>query len=282
MTTAIRQAPHHRTLTCYTDYRCRLPECVERYREWDRARYRAKANGEPAKYIAAEPVRRHLTKLYATGITIHAVAATTGLTYLAVRSFTHHEYGNRRPRRRRCTPETAAKILAVNEGNINTGRIDATGTVRRLQALVAAGWPLERIGPHAGLSAENLHALTKRNQVLAGTARQVAEAYELLLHRRPANHGIDKRNISRARRRAAANRWPDPAYWATRMDVIDDPDFEPLYGVTRREQIAQDANWVMRTAGLDRQAAAARLGIHKSYLDHAFRDHPEYAVEVAA
>jgi hypothetical protein len=38
----------------------------------------------------------------------------------------------------------------------------------------------------------------------------------------------------------------------------------------------------MRTTGLDRHAAAARLGVDKSYVDHAFRDHPEYAIEVAA
>ncbi|MDT0608792.1 hypothetical protein [Streptomyces lancefieldiae] len=282
MTAADRQPPHHKTITCYTDYKCRLPECVQRYREWGRARYRAKANGEPGRYTDAEPVRQHLLKLYAADIGIHAIAASTGLTYLAVRSFTHHEYGNRRPRRRRCTPATAAKILAVTEANIVTGRIDATGTVRRLQALVAIGWPLEQIGPHAGLSPENLHQLTKRERVLSSTARRVAEAYELLRHKKPTRNGVDKRSATRARNRAAANRWPTPAYWADRMDVIDDPDFEPLYGVTKREIVAQDANELIRFSGLDRATAAERLGVSKAYIDHAFRDHPQYAVEVAA
>lgn len=283
MTTAAnRQPPHHNTITCYTDYRCRLPECVERYREWDRARYRANANGEPGRYIDAEPVRQHLLKLYDADITIHAVAQATGLTYLAVRSFTHHEYGNRRGRRQRCTPATAAKILAVTPDNITSGLIDSNGTVRRLQALVAKGFPLERIAPHAGLSVNNMSALLQRKSVLASTARRVAEAYELLRNQRPARHGVDKRNITRAKKRAAANRWPDTAYWAERMDVIDDPDFQPLYGVTKREIVAQDANWIMRTTGLDKTATAERLGVHKSYLDHAFRDHPEYAIEVAA
>lgn len=280
--TTDRQPPHHNTITCYTDYRCRLPECVERYREWDRARYRAKANGEPGKFIDAAPVRQHLHELYAADVTIHAIARTTGLTYLAIRSFTHHEYGNRRPRRRRCTPETAAKILAVTPANLAPGRINATGTVRRLQALVAMGWPMERVALQAGLSADNIVQLTRRKQVLGGTARRIAEAYELMRHRKPAKHGVDKRNISRARRRAAANRWPDPTYWATRMDVIDDPHFQPLYGVTRREIVAQDAGEVMRFAGLDRQAAADRLGVSRAYIDHAFREYPQYAIGVAA
>jgi hypothetical protein len=280
--TSDRQPPHHNTITCYTDYRCRLPQCVERYREWDRARYRAKANGEPSRYIDAEPVRQHLLKLYAADLSINAIAASTGLTYLAVRGFTHHEYGNRRARRQRCTRETAAKILAITPDNITSGRIDSTGTIRRVQALVAKGFPLERIAPHAGLSVNNMSALLQRETVLASTARKVAEAYELLQNQAPARHGVDKRNVSRARKRAAANRWPDTKYWATRMDVIDDPHFEPLYGVTRREIVAQDANELMRISGLDRATAADRLGVSKAYIDHAFRDHPQYAIEVAA
>jgi hypothetical protein len=66
------------------------------------------------------------------------------------------------------------------------------------------------------------------------------------------------------------------------MDVIDDPDFEPLYGISRREIVAHDAGEVMRWCGLDRAAAAERLGVSKAYIDHAFADHPEYAFEVVS
>jgi transposase len=30
----------------------------------------------------------------------------------------------------------------------------------------------------------------------------------------------------------------------------------------------------MQHGGLDREAAAERLGVHKSYIDHALREHP--------
>jgi hypothetical protein len=280
--TTDRQPPNHNTLTCYTDYRCRLPECVDRYRKWDRARYRAKASGEPGRYVDAEPVRQHLLKLYAAGISIHAVAAATGLSYLAVRSFTHHEYGNRRSRRQRCTTATQAKILALTPDNITTGRIDATGTIRRVQALVAIGFPLERIAPHTALSVTNMSALLQRKTVLASTASSVAAAYELLRNRKPARHGVDKRNISRATKRAAANRWPTPTYWDKHPGDIDDPDFEPLYGVTRLEIVAQDADWLMRTSGLNREQAARRLGVHKTYVDQAMKAHPQTGQELAA
>jgi hypothetical protein len=31
----------------------------------------------------------------------------------------------------------------------------------------------------------------------------------------------------------------------------------------------------MQQGGLDREAAAERLGVHKSYVDHALREHPD-------
>lgn len=275
------EAPHHNKLTCYTDYNCRLPECVERYRAWDRNRCRAHTDGTWQSLIDAEPVRQHLLKLYAANITIHRVATATGLTYLAVRSFTHHEYGNRRPRRRRCTPATAAKILAVTPSNITSGRIDATGTLRRIRALVAIGWPLERIGPHASLSAENMSALAHRKYVLASTARNVAAAYELLRDQKPAKHGVDKRNITRARKRAAANRWAPPSYWDQYPDCIDDPHFTPEYKVTRGEILATEARWLIDTAGLNHDATADRLGISKEHLYQTLKRHPQSYGEAA-
>ncbi|MEU7032683.1 hypothetical protein ABZ958_03230 [Streptomyces sp. NPDC046237] len=47
----------------------------------------------------------------------------------------------------------------------------------------------------------------------------------------------------------------------------------------RRAAIAEDANELMRTSGLDRATAAIRLGVSKAYIDHAFRDHPQYALD---
>lgn len=280
MTTTTRQPPNHDTLTCYSDYGCRLPDCVDRYRAYERARYKAQAEGTWQPFVDAEPVRAHLQQLYAKGVTIHQVAMASGLTYSSVRSFTHHAYDYKRPRRQRVTRETADKLLAITPDNLSTGRIDCTGTRRRIHALVAIGWPLERIAPHAGLSPDNMTSLTRRDTVLASTARAVAAAYEQLRHQQPAKHGIDRRNITRAKNRAAANRWAPPSYWADRMDVIDDPHFEPMYGITRGQQLAQDARWLMREGTIAPEQAAARLGITVAYLHQALRRYPE--LEAAA
>ena len=98
----------------------------------------------------------------------------------------------------------------------------------------------------------------------------------------PEGNGVAVGHAEQARQRAQANRWPDAAYWDGHADDLEDPHFTPMYRVTRRQIVAEDANWVMRTAGLNKAAAAERLGVDKSYIEHAFRDHPEYAVEVAA
>ncbi|OUD03352.1 hypothetical protein [Streptomyces swartbergensis] len=284
MTRRTGEAPHHNNLTCYTDYGCRLPDCVERRRQWQRDLRRRRREGQPA-LIDAQPVRQHLTALQAAGISVNAVARTAGLDEWTLRNFLPSPSG-KRPRKHRVTPETARKILAVTAEQAAVGYTDGTGTRRRIQALVANGWPMRRLAEHIGLNPSYVGDLVRRTEsehpIRSATAAKVAEAYEHLRDERPSRHGIEARQIRRMRKLAAERKWPTVTYWADRMDVIDDPDFQPLYGVTKREIVAQDAHWVMTTIGLDRASAAERLGVSKAYIDHAFRDHPQYAVEAAA
>ena len=281
MTTAVREAPHHNTLTCYTRYGCRLPECVERKNAWCRERDRRRREGTWQPRIDATPVREHIRRLVDENVTLDAIAASVGVQRDTIVDFTH----KRRPGRglRHSTnPEFAAKILALTPEKITSGRIDATGAHRRIHALVAAGWPLIHIGVQLGMHEQRPEQILRVQRVYAATRQQVADGYERIRTLRPERHGVPKHKARQARQRAAANRWPTPGYWVTRMDDIDDPHFEPMYGLTRRMIVAQDAGELMRYSGLDKTAAAERLGISVAYIDHAFRDHPEYAVEVAA
>ncbi|MFJ2697477.1 hypothetical protein ACIO5Z_14785 [Streptomyces rochei] len=284
MTRTAREAPHHRNLTCYTDYGCRRPECVERRRQWQRDLRRRHREGQPA-LVAAEPVRRHLLALQAEGISTNAVARTAGIDEWTLRNFLPSPTG-KRPRKHRATPETVRKILAVTAEQAAVGYRDGTGTRRRIQALVAAGWPMRRLAEHLGLNPSYVGDLVRRTEgkhlIFSATADKVAEAYERLRNERPNRHGIDARQVRRMKKLAADRKWPNTDYWTDRMDVIDDPDFQPLYGVTKREIVAQDAHWLIVQGRLDRASAAARLGVSKAYIDHAFRDHPQYAVDVAA
>lgn len=284
MTTAVREAPHHNKLTCVKHYGCRRPECVERFRAYQRERYHSRTAGTWEPFVDAEPVRQHILKLQAADFTPVRISELTGLPFQTVVGFirTHGYNGQRRGRKRRCTPEVAAKIFAITPDTAKPGHVDATGSVRRLQALVAAGWPMEHLGPRISSSCKTVRALIRQDRCYGRTAEAVIRVFDELKDQDPEKHGVDRRSATRSRSYAKSRKWATVAYWADRMDVIDDPHFEPLYRVTRREIVAQDANWVMRTAGLNKAATAARLGVDKSYLDHAFRDHPEYAVEMAA
>ncbi|MFF8590025.1 hypothetical protein ACF061_01055 [Streptomyces sp. NPDC015220] len=282
MTRRTGEPPNHNTLTCYTDYKCRLPECVARYNDRNMARIRAQKDGTWNGLVDADPIRQHLLALAVENIGPGAVAYTTGLPIQTIIDFTRPRRDKRRGKRHRTTPEIAAKILAVTVDNHTRGRRPAAGTHRRIQALAAAGWPLIHIAAHAKLSRPTPSDLLRRETVFAGTANAIATAYDYLRNKKPERHGVDKVQADRTRNWAKRQNWAPVSYWNDRLDVIDDPHFESMYGITRRELIAQDANWVMRTTGIDRQAAAERLGVSKSYVEHAFRDHPEYAVDVAA
>jgi hypothetical protein len=184
---------------------------------------------------------------------------------------------------------TASRILGIpvpaSVGPSRNGaQVPILGTRRRLQTLNAEGWPCKeldrRLDTGTGYTAYLLRVDSET--VRLSTADNVRFTYRELVALLPEEQGVTAGNAKQTRARAAAKGWSRAAYWD--YEDFDDPGFTPATekATTRRQDIAENANWVMRTTGLDRQATAERLGIHKSYLDHAFRDHPEYAVEVAA
>jgi AraC-like DNA-binding protein len=268
-----RQPPHHRNLTCYTNYGCRLPECADRYRQWNRNRLNAIKAGNWQPHVDAEPVRRHLRALGQHGISIRQAATLAGISPRSLHPLFY------RPIRHTVRPDIAEAVLAIHPEQVTPTRIDATGTARRIQALVADGWPMKHLAEHLGVYHSYVHALVRRSEegkpIRATTAAKVADAYNKLAGQRPIRHGINRRLVKQARSLAASRRWPPTSYWADRMDVIDDPHFQPEHGLTKREVIAREAHWLMQQGGLDREAAAERLGVHKSYIDHALREHPD-------
>jgi transcriptional regulator with XRE-family HTH domain len=280
VSTAVRQPPHHDTLTCYANYRCRLPDCVERKNAWARNRDRALRAGTWQPLEDATPVRAHLRTLLNSGLTQQRIAALAGVPHQSISDLIHGR-STRRGLRHRTSPEFAAKILAVDPA-ASPARVDATGSHRRIRALVAAGWPLLHIGRQLSLNPQRPEQILRQDHVHATTRDIVLDGYPRLARQRPERRGVPKDKARWSRERARANRWPDPAYWDGLMDVIDDPDFEPLYGVTRLELVAQDAGWLMRTSGLTREQAANRLGVHKSYVDQAMKAHPQTGQELAA
>jgi hypothetical protein len=266
-----REAPHHDKLTCYTDYGCRLPACVERKRQWQREARNKQKHGQWQPFVDAAPVRQHLLDLQAQGVPVNRVALVSGVDKETVRAFVPGSDTKRRPAKHRVRAEYAARILAVTAEQARAAVMDSTGTRRRIQALVALGWPIRELSHAFGLSAPYAHDLLKQADtnrgVWASTAEKVADGYNQLRNTRPSRYGVNASRARRARNLASSNRWPKPQYWDQHPDAIDDPHFTPEYGFTRAELLAEEARWLIETGGLSRTQAAERLRKDRSYID---------------
>jgi transcriptional regulator with XRE-family HTH domain len=265
VTAVDRQPPSHNNSTCVKWHNCHRPECRDRYN----TRRRAIRAGtlQPRTLIDATPIRQHILDLQEAGLTPTRIARLAGMSHTNITDFLHASPSQGRGRKQQTTPEIAAKILAVQP-------LTTAGTFRRIQALVAIGWPVRQIAARANVSARwivNLHPDTVVNLV---TARKIAAAYEELQNLNPEKHGVWPGHASRAKKRAKANRWPPPKYWAERMDVMDDPHFEPMYGRTRGELLAADARELFRY-GIRIEQVAERLGVTRNHIQQELLRHPD-------
>lgn len=126
-------------------------------------------------------------------------------------------------------------------------RVDATGTRRRIQALCAAGWPMDEIGARIGVAGRDaVFLLTRRRWAYRSTAARVAAVYEQLAD----TPGPSKRSSTLARSRG----WLPPLWWDD--DTIDDPTFLPPVVETPRDDVDVDPVVVDRlVAGADLHGA---------------------------
>lgn len=244
-----KRAQHvHGTRTAYVVDKCRCPECREAAVSSERHRRRQVAYGRyDAGRVDAEPVRAHVHYLMENGVSYKQVAKLSGVSLSAVGALL---YG--RPERGhgpypRVQKATADKILAVRPSLavMADGRfIDSTGTRRRIQALVAIGWSLSRIGQRIGIAPSNMSTFMQASQCTAGKARAVQAMYNELWNQ--PQTGTDHRSkisASRAKKHAQTNGWVPPLAWDD--ETIDDPNAVPasseqtllVHGEVRVEEI---------------------------------------------
>jgi transcriptional regulator with XRE-family HTH domain len=258
---------------------CRCEACRKANRSSENERNRQIAYGRWQPYTDAEPVREHLRVLAAAGMGWKRAAALSGVSTGAVSKLLYGGPGDRPPTRR-VRPATAAAILAVRPA-LDTlaggAETDATGTLRRVRALVARGWSQARIARQLGVGPANLgDMLYRRQAVTAATARAVRDLYARLEQQAPPE-GTHREKIaaSRARNYAAERGWPPPLAW----DAIDDPRALPADGWRRDARLsAADLAAEARDLeglGLDRDEIAKRLGVTRNRVGRALRPDAE-------
>lgn len=106
-------------------------------------------------------------------------------------------------------------------------QIRSTGTQRRLQALVAAGYSQKWLAEHTGRALEHLNNFMVKNrvEVSAEHAAVVEQIYRKYIDMDPAEAGVSQRGMIYARIVAKKRSYPPGVCWDD--DTIDDPEAVP-------------------------------------------------------
>ncbi|MEU7891732.1 hypothetical protein AB0B45_02580 [Nonomuraea sp. NPDC049152] len=104
-------------------------------------------------------------------------------------------------------------------------RINAVGSIRRLQALAAAGWPLTEIGARANADISRLSVIRSGEPptVFVSMAQRIRCTFDELDTLNPLDY-LPSRSVGYARSHATAQGWLPSKAWA---DAIDEPDVKP-------------------------------------------------------
>ncbi|MFP3986936.1 hypothetical protein U9R90_05415 [Streptomyces sp. E11-3] len=218
----------HGTYVKYKLDACRCYPCCFADSQYRANRRRAIAYGTWQPYVDAEPVRQHVRTLMDFGIGWKRVAALADVpTGVLTKLLYGHPQRGMAPSKQ-VRPKNAIALLAIQPTLDNLGSavsVDATGTRRRLQALVAGGWPQAQLAARLAMQPGNFGSIIKRPQVIVRTVRLVHGLYDELWRVDPREHGVDNQAYSRARNHASDRGWAPVGAWDD--DRLDDPDAFP-------------------------------------------------------
>ncbi|MGC9540207.1 hypothetical protein [Streptomyces sp. UG1] len=206
----------HGTRAKYVAEKCRCQACKRANRREGNQRSRMQAYGHWQPYVDAEPVRAHVRALEAYGLGWKRIARLAGVSPTTVGKLLYGAPRRNMGPSKRVRPETAAKLLAVEATPENLGgavSVDGTGTRRRLQALVAGGWPQAQLARRLEMEPGNFGVTLRAERVLVSTSRAVTALYEGLWRADPVEHGVHPQGVSRARNQVRTNQWAPVGAW---------------------------------------------------------------------
>ncbi|MBB1252885.1 hypothetical protein H3146_05825 [Streptomyces sp. OF3] len=207
--------------------------------------------------ISPDATVQHLKLLRAT-MSWTQITAATGCSSGHLRQILRGDW----PAINRLTQE---KVLAVRPATERApgAYIDATPSVRRVRALMAAGHAQYTIAEAGG-------TVTTRVRLLAEGQPRMRQMLATKIETAWVQLSATTGTSARARNMAAARGWPDPTWWED-YGRIDDPSFDPA-AVTERtlrsDALAEDWEW-LEPQGYSRQHAAERLGVSRDTLNAA-------------
>ena len=199
-------------------------------------------------YVDPTPARERLALLRQRGVTI-AMLGKHGLSKFGVRGIETAE------RIRRITEIKVMSVPIPAEMVPTCADVDATGTARRIQALVAMGWPQSLIAAELGTAQNAVSAMALRQKVTAERAIAVRE----LFGRWAMTPGPS--NVSRTRARSKG--WVTILGW----NDIDDPDETPNLGTDEKVSFPDKYHELRHHVGLPNEQIAEVMGIELKSLE---------------
>lgn len=226
---------HGQTRTYRGPHRCRCEDCRAAHvaQQRERRAERRRDRTPPSRLVPVEVVTEHLRSLRASGLALTRIAEQTGMD----QRYLFHLLDPARAaevKGRPCTHVTTTtrdRILAVQPARYvhevsGRAHVPSVGTIRRLNALQALGWPSAALAREAGLSSGAMTEIRTQDRVKVSTAAAVARMYDRLWDRLPPDDTPQARSaITKALRRADAEGWLPPLAWDDHQ--LDDPDAQP-------------------------------------------------------
>jgi hypothetical protein len=264
-------ADHVPSRACY-QRGCRDAQCVRINKRYGTLLQLDHLHGRRRR-IDATQTRTHIERLLANKWIDRQIAEAAGVSRSAVRDIVRGQAEVR--------VDTATAVLAVRIGPppVQPFGIDATGTVRRLQALMYLGHTSQVISARTGMSDDKIQRIAAGwfPRVSEKDAATVARAYRPLI----ATAGRSDRTRTHARKKG----WHGPLAW----DAIDDPTCQPEAERDRHKpgagrKVTVDADEVARLTrqGKTAKEIALQLGCHVRTVTRARgRTHPETLKEAA-
>ncbi len=252
------------TYSRYTCGKCRCPDCSKAAALYAKQRVLLIERGEWKPFVDAEPVREHVAGLLAAGVGRETIADLSGVANTTITSLMY----DGRPQIRAGVAEKLMAVRPTLDDLPDWGKVDATGSRRRIQALMFAGWSQAVLAERLGVDRSMILKLMARPTVRVYNARAIRDLFSRLWMQAPPEVGrYERAAASRARAFALRNGWVSALAW----DDIDDPDAVPSLGEdpTRLDLIVELADRLAATKGLTHSQAAERLGVRPGYLSYA-------------
>lgn len=241
----------------YARYRldgCRCYTCGWARAQYEDNRQHAIQRGTWQPYTDAEPVRIHIRTLQSCSMGLRAIAAAAGIDRKRLQAVLTGRPERGTGPQEKIRPALAKAILAVEPTleNLAPGTLlNPAGTRRRVQVLVAMGWPQQHLADRLDMTPSNFGAMIRRDHVLARRALQVRALYDQLWNADPAQHGATSAGITRARKHATSHGWPPPAAWDD--DTIDNPESTPH--TSSSQQLTRDERAAVRREEIEHLAS---------------------------